>query len=135
MSAGVKMLLFRATAMMAISRACCQSTNNTIGNLSCVSVVDALFDTSPCYQAAYAFTMNGNTSIDANTVNDVGVGGGMYFPSAQDGFSSAHGPILRNGASNDRFPSILIYERAISYAAGFRNARQYVESYFYHFLP
>ncbi|CAM9990422.1 unnamed protein product, partial [Ascophyllum nodosum] len=63
------MLLFRATAMMAISRAYCQSTNNTIGNLSCVSVVGALFDTSPCYQAAYAFTMNGNTSIEANTVN------------------------------------------------------------------
>ena len=66
-----KILLFGASMAMVLSRASGQSTQTSVDDVSCVSVVDALLDRTPCYQTAYSFTMNGNTSIEANTVSHV----------------------------------------------------------------
>lgn len=66
-----KVLLFGASMALVLSKASSQSTNTSDDGVSCVSIVDALLDKSPCYQVAYSFTMNGNTSIEANTVSHI----------------------------------------------------------------
>lgn len=59
--------LFAAAASLVLVCASAQSSNAS--ETTCVRVTDAVFTTYPCDQTFFAFTMVGNTSVNANTVS------------------------------------------------------------------